>query len=125
MEIMFRSIINYFFETREFFAGILGPALPWLYVIGFVLSVLFFWGIIYTILGSGYIKRKVDEYADKFGGDVSQIRQMRAWKNILKRLKSAEITNWKLAVLECDALFDEILKHSGYKGADVHERFQQ
>ena len=126
MEPLFQSVISYFLKTREFFGGILEPALPWFYGAAVLLSIFFFWGIIHSIINSGYLARMADEYSNRFGiGDVSQLRKLRAWKKVLKRIKSAEMTDWKLAILECDVLFDEILKHSGIRGADVHERFEQ
>jgi len=118
--------VEYFFKLREFGGQILTPALPFLKVISLVLSGFFIWGIYYCIAGSGYAKKRFDEFSDAIGvGDTGKRRQWRAWKRILKRLKSDNMIKWKMAILEADAIFDEILKMGGYQGNDIHERFKQ
>lgn len=120
------TIIDYFLKVREAVDSVLSPILPWLKFFALVLSAFLIWGIYYTIVGSGYVKRRYDELSDAFGiGHVGKRRQLRSWKKILKRMQSKDMTKWKVAILEADAIFDEILKMSGYRGNDVHERFKQ
>ncbi|OGY64787.1 MAG: hypothetical protein A3I24_04550 [Candidatus Harrisonbacteria bacterium RIFCSPLOWO2_02_FULL_41_13b] len=119
-------VIEYFFKIRDFGGQILTPALPLLKVISLGLSAFFIWGIYYCIAGSGYARKRFDEFSDAIGiGDTGKRRQWRTWKRILKRLKSNDMVRWKMAILDADAIFDDILKMGGYRGNDVHERFQQ
>lgn len=119
-------LISLALDLREFAGNFLGPALPWLYAISITLSLLFIWGIIYTIVRSGYVNYKTEYYSDYLGlGNVGRRRQLRAWKQILKRLNSNDAAHWKLAILEADKIMDEIFKMSGYRGDTVDGRFQQ
>lgn len=118
--------INYFYKFREFSTEIFGPILPWVKVIAIIISFLLLIGIIYTVVRSGYVGFKIERWIDIFGvGDIGRRRQLRIWKQIRKLMKSKEMSNWKKAIMGCDAVFDEILKASGYRGKTVHERFKQ
>lgn len=44
------------------------------------------------------------------------------WQKILKRLKKGDESNLKLAVVEADKLFDNLLLRMGYNGKDMNER---
>lgn len=126
MEKLLESLTKYFFKIREWGGGILNPALPWLEFSAIIISALLIWGIIYCIIGSGYLRTRKREWMDILGvGDVGKNYQLRAWRQIQKRLKSNEITDWKLAILEADSIFDEILKNSGYRGDTIYDRFKQ
>jgi len=46
------------------------------------------------------------------------------WQKILKRLKKGDESNLKLAVIEADKLFDDLLLRMGYKGKDMDERLK-
>jgi len=126
MERLWLLTIDYFFKVRSLLGGYLEPALPWLKFFGFILSLVLFVGIVYLAIASGYTTYRAEVFRDMFGvGDVGKTRQLRIWRQILRRLRSQEPTDWKLAILECDALFDEILKASGYRGETSHDRFKQ
>jgi len=118
-------ILNGVFDLRAWVEGWLGPALPILESFAIVISAMFIWGIIYTMLGSGYINYKTERYMEMLGSDTGKRRQMKVWGRILKRIRSESVTSWKQAILEADHLFDEILKMSGYRGDTIHDRFQQ
>ena len=47
------------------------------------------------------------------------------WQKILSRLASADEANWKLAVIEADNIFDDILKRMGLPGSDFEECLRQ
>ncbi len=120
-------IVDYFLISREFLAGIFQPAMPFLYVVSVIISGVLLWFTIYCISGSQYIKSKVIErYMDMHGiGDVGKYRQLKAWKNVIRRMQTGNPSNWKVAILEADQLMDDILKASGYRGVGVDERFKQ
>lgn len=46
------------------------------------------------------------------------------WENIRGRLESTNVSQYKVAVLEADALADEILDGIGYAGATMTEKLQ-
>ena len=121
------TIVKYFFGFREFAGGVLDPALPVLHAAALVLSGAFLWFTIYFIAKSNWINSRIIERGmDYFGiGDVGQLRQLRAWNNVVKRMKTNEMTNWKLAIMEADRVLDDILKASGFRAPTADERFKQ
>ena len=113
-------------DFRDWFGTALEPRLPLLYFIAAIISIFLLWLTIYVMISSGWARYKYDLWSDILGiGDVGKRRQLRGWTQILKRLQTEDINNWKTALLEADAIFDEILKASGYRGDTIHDRFNQ
>lgn len=109
--------VNFLTDVRNYFAPWFFDNIWWLQVLSVVLSALFFWGIVHIISATNYINMKKEQFLEPLGQDyVSRRRSLIAWKNILKRLNSEDQNNWKLAILECDHILNEILKMSGYLG---------
>ncbi|MEK9186487.1 MAG: hypothetical protein AAB885_02770 [Patescibacteria group bacterium] len=126
MEQFIDNALKSFLGGRDAFLELFGPTLPWLMLIGVVISALFLWGIFYSISGSGWLPKRIEEYMDLFLiGDVGKKRQLRAWRKILKAAQSSNPTLWKQAVLQSDQVMDEIIKMAGHRGKTVVERFAQ
>lgn len=47
------------------------------------------------------------------------------WKNVLKRLETANEEEYKLAVLEADTMLDQALKRMGFAGDTLADRLQK
>jgi hypothetical protein len=59
------------------------------------------------------------------GADIpksSPSKVQKIWRNILKRLDSKDSEAYKLAVIEAEKFFNEMLETLGYKGKDFEER---
>lgn len=109
--------VNFLMELRSYFAPWFSNNLWWLETVSIILSAIFLWGTIHIILATNYINMKKEQFLESLGKDyVSRRRSLIAWKNILKRLNSEDQNNWKLAILECDHILNQILKMSGYLG---------
>lgn len=120
------TLIKSALDLRAWSDNFFGPALPWFYGASLIISLLLLWGIIYCVLGSGYINYRVDYYSDLLGvKNVGRRRQLRGWKQILKYLASDNAINWKIAILEADKILDEIFKLSGYVGENEDQRLEQ
>ena len=119
-------LIQISLDFRDWFGAALEPRLPLLYFIAAILSIILLWLTIYAIISSHWVRYKYDLWSDMLGiGDIGKRRQLRGWTQILKRLGTEDMANWKTALLEADAIFDEILKASGYRGDTIHDRFNQ
>ncbi len=107
-------------------------SLPWskivavLKSISVVISFLLFIGIIFAILGLRVIHRTkralkllaIPHYLPKK-------KLVKKWGQIEKRLESGQETELKLAVIEADKFFDDILKRIGYLGKDMGGRLKK
>ncbi len=47
------------------------------------------------------------------------------WQSVLEKLESQDESNYKLAVIEADKIFDDLLKRIGYVGEDMGQRLKQ
>lgn len=93
--------------------------------ISFVVSAGLLTLIFYFLLHTDTVSGPIDHLTDIFGfRNISLSRALRAWKQIKKRLESKDKKQWRLAVVEADAIFDETLKISGYNGKTFDERLE-
>ena len=120
-------IVDYFLIAREFLFTASHPIMPFVYVLSIIISGALLWFTIYCISASSYIKSKVIEKGmDYFGvGDVGKYRLLKVWKNVIRRMKTNNPSNWKIAIMEADQLMDEVIKSSGYRAATIDERYKQ
>jgi len=47
------------------------------------------------------------------------------WQSVLKKIEGADENSWKMAVVEADSVFDDLLKKMGYEGEDMADRLKQ
>lgn len=47
------------------------------------------------------------------------------WQSVLSKLENEGESSYKLAVIEADKIFDDLLKRMGYQGDDMGERLKQ
>lgn len=67
----------------------------------------------------------MDKYSEALGADISKKHAMRAWQQVLKRLETKSPIQLKAAVVDCEKIFDEVMKISGIKGKSMDERLEQ
>lgn len=91
-----------------------------------LLSGALIFGIVFFILRLGILNYHAERFIDVSGfGDLSRRRSVKAWQQIKKRMKLGGEANMKLAVIEADKIFDEMIKLSGYKGEVMADRLKQ
>jgi len=56
---------------------------------------------------------------------ISKKKMRKRWGKIRRRLSSGNVSQYKIAIIEADALADEILAGIGYKGQNMSEKFDQ
>lgn len=108
---MIRNIINFFAENLLIFQ-----------IVSLFISMVLLSFIVYFITKLNIIGEKIEHFIDVLGAkDISKRRTLRAWKQIQKRLKTGELNQLKLAVLEADRILYEILKMIDYQGKTFDE----
>lgn len=120
-----KTIIDFLLSIREVVGGFIAPRLLIFQLLSLVISGVLVWLIIYSISRSGWLNKRIEQWMDYMGkGDVGKRRQLRAWNQIIKRMKTPDLSNWKMAILEADNLMDDILKAVGYRFDTANERFK-
>ena len=108
---MITDFINFFTEKLLFFQ-----------IISFLISMILLSFIIYFIAKLNIVGEKIESFIDVLGAkDISQRRTLKAWKQIQKRLKTGELNQLKLAILEADKVLYEILKMIDYQVKNFDE----
>jgi hypothetical protein len=78
---------------------------------------------IYFIIKLNLIGGRIEHYGDVLSSKgMTRRRGVKGWGRILKRLKSADESEFKIAVLEADRILNDILKLGGYPGINLNER---
>jgi hypothetical protein len=126
MEQFIQNAVKMMLDFREAAGNFIGPRLLLFQLASVVISGLLLWVIIYSIVRSGWVNKRIEEWMDYLGvGDVGRRRQLKAWNQIVKRMKTGEMNNWKVAILEADKILDDVIKASGYRADTAEERFKQ
>jgi len=128
----FLDLEYFFYKAYTFFAdgfgflfggfGLSERTLFWLTVISFILSAIFLAGICYNVF---YLVRSRKKQIKEFVKTVMEAppeERVSRWAKIKKHLESESPSDWRQAILEADALMDEIIKKIGYKGETFGER---
>jgi hypothetical protein len=56
---------------------------------------------------------------------VTKGKMRKRWEKVKKRLKSGDASQYKVAIIEADAIADEMLTSIGYRGADMMKKLEQ
>ena len=92
------------------------------------LTIFFIIHIVYLILKLGAVKEKKEFYRELWTRRAAPIRKdefAARWSKIKDRMAKMDEAEYKLAIIEADKLFDELLRRMMYKGKDMGERLQQ
>src|SRR3989344_8784105 len=126
MSDLIKGLMNIILDVRETVGGFIAPKLLIFQLLSLVISGVFVWLIIYCISRSGWLNKRIEDWMDYLGkGDVGKRRRLRAWNQIIKRMRTDDLSNWKMAILEADRLMDDLLKAAGYRFDTADERFKQ
>ena len=92
---------------------------------GFISIFLFILLLVLLIQLRGRIKNSLNVLSESLGAPTLPKKKMlRKWDDILKRVETGDENGYKMAVIDADKIFDEILKRIGYKEKDMGERMK-
>ncbi len=80
--------------------------------------------LIYRMYLVGLIKAKT-KAVEKAEEEPVTSKISGKWNKIKERLDTNDENNYKLAILEADAIFDGLTESLGYKGKDIEDRIRQ
>jgi uncharacterized membrane protein YciS (DUF1049 family) len=99
--------------------------LPLIFFIGFVLMVLLIIGAVYARLRLRELHKKDKEkYASYFIRPTPVQRSNERWGKVEVLFQSPNSSDWRLAIIEADAMLDELTQLMGYQGANIGERLK-
>ncbi len=90
-----------------------------------IISIIILIGIIIVFYKIIRLRRKeITALADFFKKEEMPEVRLNRWDEIQKRSDSDNSADWKMAIIEADALMDEIFQNIGYKGENLGERLK-
>lgn len=94
----------------------------------FAFSLFFVIHIIYLLYKTGNIKKEFELYSEALKRKKEFVVKdtfVVAWHNIETRMRTMHEAEYKLAIIEADKLFDDLLQKMAYKGKDMGDRLKQ
>lgn len=117
------AVHNFFSFLHE---GLVGDIVLWLRVIGGILSSAFFAAIVVITFKYRQIfkpKIRVPKVA------IPEVREKTSiaepWGEVQKKVESTYPSDWNLAVINADSVFDNVLKEMGLGGTTLGDRLKQ
>lgn len=104
------------------------PLFLFLKFIFFAVSIFLFLHVAYLVYKLNIVRDKLELYKEAITKRAIPVRKeefVGKWNKIKERLFTGQEADYKLAIIEADKLFDELLKRMGYEGKDMGERMEQ
>ena len=94
---------------------------------GFIISAVLFWLAVFYAIKLNIIDEKIAAIEMKYFGlrDFGKRYSVKAWRIIIKRFKTRDEAQIKIALAETDKILDEVLKAGAYSGDNIEERLAQ
>lgn len=91
-----------------------------------VLSIILFVWWVKLLRKTGLVRMQFLQVREAFTETpVPKAKVLLKWKSVQKRLNSNDEAQWKLAIIEADAILDELIKALGYSGNTMGERMKK
>jgi hypothetical protein len=120
----FKASFSAFLE-RAGLTGTLNALLSTALFFSAVLSMLFILGIIYTLIRIHSIEKewRAKLYPDQNPVSVEEPKNER-WQRVIDHINSDNASDWRLAILECDIVLDELLDKQGFIGNTIGDKLK-
>lgn len=97
----------------------------WIIVVGYALSVIGLFVIIYCTVRLFELRKREEEfYSTPIVPPESSIAMHPRWEHIQSLLEGASPSEWREAIIEADIMLDDVLTKEGYKGDGVGEKLR-
>jgi hypothetical protein len=96
-------------------------------IISLIISGLLFIAVVFLIFRiRANIKKSLEMMVESVAAPgLPKKAMVKKWESVLEKLEKGDENSYKLAVIEADKIFDDILKRIGYQGEDMGERLKQ
>ncbi|MBI2475878.1 MAG: hypothetical protein HYV67_01395 [Candidatus Taylorbacteria bacterium] len=125
-----------YFPSGDSFLALMAAILSFIKPLSILLSLFFLTGIIYAIIRTRAIMLEVTEKVRGYSGVESHavgrvsgaaeaLKPSSArWQKITQHIDSANPSDWRLSILECDIILDEMLTKMSYHGETVSDKLK-
>ncbi len=137
LEYIFSRVLDFFAWLRNLFLGAgqldvgTDGGFAFISLIGFLKGILTFLvivliaGTIYALIRKKEIeKEESNHYDNYFVTHVAETPRNERWEKVEKLFASLNPSDWRLAIIEADAMLDDLIIQLGYPGANLGERLK-
>lgn len=97
-----------------------------LQITSIIITIFFVYVWIKLLRSTGIMKMKFGQLRESIHETaIPKSKIIARWKKIQEKLESSNESDWKLAIIEADAMLDDIVKSLGYRGDTMGERMRQ
>lgn len=130
IEYFFRLIYEWIYGPNTVFnyaalQAFIANIWTWIIVIGYILSIVGLFIIVYTTVRLFELRKRESEYygtpilAPETEGGINP-----RWQHIQSLADGASASEWREAIIEADIMLDDMLSRQGYKGDGVGEKLK-
>ena len=97
----------------------------WIIILGYALAVVALFIVIYCIIRLFELRKREEEYYSTLlpiAGEEGGVNPR--WEHIESLMNSANVSEWREAVIEADIMLDDLLAKRGYTGDGVGEKLK-
>lgn len=127
IEYFFRLLYDLIFGSRALdyssFSAFVAQAWLWITVIGYALSVVGLFVIVYCTMRLFELRKREEEfYSTVISSQEATGGMHPRWEHIRTLAESANPSEWRQAIIEADIMLDDVLIKRGYTGDSLGER---
>lgn len=108
--------------------GLLEAFMEKIRIISYILSLLLIVAIAYCLIRLRQIRLEEREYykTKAFSAEAmrSQAFRNEKWEKVLRLMESSNPNDWRLAIMECDIILDEMMDVMRYRGENLGEKLK-
>lgn len=106
-------------------AALLAHIWVWITIIGYILSVLALFLIIYILVRLFELREREEKfYSTMIAVPGTEGSVSHRWQHIEELVSGTSMSGWKEAIIEADIMLDDLLSKEGYVGAGVGEKLK-
>ncbi len=126
-----KSFFSYLLDQLPYLIDNIKSVVGFFVGISFILSIMLFIGIIYSVERLKQIRRKEEEiynpkieiaYQEVVKGDPELAHR---WDKIKTHIESENENDWRQAIIEADIMLEELLTKMGYRGVSIGEQLKR
>jgi len=137
---IYELLSGQFFPSWDSIKAFFSAVLIFIKPFSLILSLLFLTGIIYCVIRTREIFRQMEEkthgahheaHAEAHSGahaeahaETAAASTNKRWEEINAHINSDNPSNWRLAILECDIVLDEMLTKMSYRGETLADKLK-
>jgi hypothetical protein len=93
---------------------------------GLVIALIFFAGVIYFVIETGWFSLRVDRFRHiVLQSNISKTQAQESWRRIEEQFYRGGESDLKVAILEADKLLNEVLREAGIMGIQLGDRLKK